>query len=41
MVKFEIEESLNYRGGSHYCFVYAQNVDEVVEELKDAWSLLC
>ena len=37
MVKFEISESLNFRGGNHYCFVYADDVNEVIEELKDAW----
>ncbi len=37
MVKFEIEESLNYRGGSHYTFVYADTADEVFEEIRDAW----
>lgn len=37
MVKFEISESLNFRGGNHYCFVYADDVIEVLNELKDAW----
>lgn len=37
MVKFEIEESLNYRGGNHYTFVYADTDDEVYEEILDAW----
>ena len=37
MVKFEILESLNYRGGNHYCYVYANHTSEVIEELKDAW----
>lgn len=37
MVKFEIEESLNFRGGSHYCYVYANDIDEVIDQLKDAW----
>jgi len=37
MVKFEILESLNYRGGSHHTFVYADTAEEVFEEIKDAW----
>jgi hypothetical protein len=37
MVKFEISESLNFRGGNHYCFVYADDANEVINELKDAW----
>ena len=37
MVKFEILASLNFKGGNHYCFVYADHVDEVINELKDAW----
>ncbi len=36
-IKFEIDESLNFRGGSHYSFVYADDVNDVVEALKDAW----
>lgn len=37
MVKFEILESLNWRGGSHYCYVYAEQTQDVVDALKDAW----
>ena len=37
MALFEIDESLNFRGGNFYSSVYANTVDEVVEELKDAW----
>ena len=37
MIKFEILESLNFRGGSHYCFVNADEPDEIIEALKDAW----
>lgn len=37
MIKFEIQESLNYRGGSHYCFIHADDPDEVIEALTDAW----
>jgi hypothetical protein len=37
MIKFEILESLNFRGGNHYCDVYADTPSEVVEALKDAW----
>jgi hypothetical protein len=36
-IKFEILESLNYRGGSHYEYVYADDTNEVMEALKDAW----
>ncbi len=36
-IKFEIDESLDFRGGSHYSFVYANDVNDVVEALKDAW----
>lgn len=36
-IKFEILESLNYRGGNHYSFVYADDANEVIEALKDAW----
>jgi len=37
MIKFEIAESLNFRGGNHYCYVYADEPNEVIEELKNAW----
>ena len=37
MAKFEILESLNYRGGNHYCYVFANDTNEIIEELKDAW----
>lgn len=37
MIKFEILESLNFRGGNHYCYVYADEPNKVIEELKDAW----
>lgn len=37
MIKFEILESLKYRGGNHYSDVYADTSSEVIEALKDAW----
>jgi hypothetical protein len=37
MIKFEIQESLYFRGGSHYCYFYADESNEVIEELMDAW----
>jgi hypothetical protein len=37
MIKFEIQESLYFRGGSHYCYFYADESNEVIEELTDAW----
>jgi len=37
MVKFEIDESLEFRGGNHHCFVYADDLDEIHEELTRAW----
>lgn len=37
MITFEIDESLKFRGGNHYCDVYANDANEVVEALKDAW----
>ncbi len=37
MIKFEISESLKFRGGNHYCDFYAERPSEVVEALKDAW----
>jgi hypothetical protein len=37
MIKFEIDESLNFRGGNHYCYVDADEPNEVIEALKDAW----
>jgi hypothetical protein len=37
MIKFEILESLNYRGGNHYCDFYAKRPSDVVQALKDAW----
>ena len=36
-IKFEIDTSLRFKGGIHYSFVYADDVNEVVEALKDAW----
>lgn len=36
-IKFEIDESLEYRGGSHYEYFYADDINEVIEALKDAW----
>lgn len=36
-IDFEILESLNFRGGNHYDFVYANDANEVIEALKDAW----
>jgi hypothetical protein len=37
MTKFEILESYNFRGGNHYCTFYANSIDRVLDELKDAW----
>jgi hypothetical protein len=37
MVAFEISESTNFRGGNHFCYVFADNPNEVTEELKEAW----
>ena len=36
-IKFEIDTSLRFKGGIHYSFVYADDVNEVIEALKDAW----
>ena len=37
MIRFEILESLNFRGGNHYCYFSADSTSEVLEALKDAW----
>lgn len=37
MIKFEILESLRFRGGNHYCFTFADNPLDLYESIKDAW----
>lgn len=37
MIKFEIQESLNFRGGNHYCYAFAKSPDDLFESIKDAW----
>ena len=37
MLKFEIDESLMFRGGSFYSSFHANNMNSVIEELRSAW----
>ena len=37
MIKFEILESLNYRGGNHYCYIHADEPDNLMDGIKGAW----
>ena len=36
-MKFEILESLKHRGGNHFCYFYANSINEVIQALNDAW----
>lgn len=37
MIKFEIDESLMFRGGSFYTSFHANSMNVVIEELRSAW----
>ena len=37
MIRFQIDESYDFRGGNFYCDFYANSPDQVMKAIKDAW----